>query len=68
MPRKARIDALGALHHIIIRGIKRNVIFRDEVGNYYKIDVEDLKTRSKLSNIVKAHRSVYCYLVGGVSP
>ena len=29
MPRKARIDAPGALHHIIIRGIERRNIFRD---------------------------------------
>ncbi len=28
MPRKARIDAPGALHHIIIRGIERRAIFR----------------------------------------
>jgi REP element-mobilizing transposase RayT len=30
MPRKARIDASGALHHIIIRGIERRSIFRDD--------------------------------------
>ncbi len=29
MPRKARIDAPGALHHIIIRGIERKKIFHD---------------------------------------
>jgi hypothetical protein len=29
MPRKARIDAAGALHHIIIRGIERRKIFWD---------------------------------------
>ena len=29
MPRKARIDAPGALHHIIIRGIERKAIFGD---------------------------------------
>jgi len=28
MPRKARIDAPGALHHIIIRGIEKKAIFR----------------------------------------
>jgi hypothetical protein len=28
MPRKARIDASGALHHLIIRGIERRKIFR----------------------------------------
>ncbi len=30
MPRKARIDAPGALHHIICRGIERKRIFRDD--------------------------------------
>ncbi len=30
MPRKARIDAPGALHHIICRGIERKKIFRDD--------------------------------------
>ncbi|MEW5948369.1 MAG: transposase [Thermodesulfobacteriota bacterium] len=30
MPRKARIDAPGALHHIIIRGIEKKAIFRDD--------------------------------------
>lgn len=30
MPRQARIDAPGALHHIIIRGIERRNIFQDD--------------------------------------
>jgi len=30
MPRKARIDAPGALHHIIVRGIERRSIFSDD--------------------------------------
>ena len=29
MPRKSRIDAPGALHHIIFRGLERRKIFRD---------------------------------------
>jgi REP element-mobilizing transposase RayT len=29
MPRHARIDAAGALHHVIIRGIERKAIFKD---------------------------------------
>jgi REP-associated tyrosine transposase len=29
MPRKARIDAPGALHHIIVRGIEKRKIFKD---------------------------------------
>jgi putative transposase len=31
MPRKARIDAPGALHHIIARGIERGKIFKDDL-------------------------------------
>jgi len=34
MPRKARIDAPGALHHIIARGIERRKIFRDDADRY----------------------------------
>lgn len=30
MSRKARIDAPGALHHIIVRGIERRKIFKDD--------------------------------------
>ena len=30
MPRKARIDASGALHHVIVRGIERGKIFRSD--------------------------------------
>jgi REP element-mobilizing transposase RayT len=30
MPRKGRLDAPGALHHIIVRGIERRKIFRDD--------------------------------------
>ncbi len=30
MPRQARIDALGALHHIILRGIEQKLIFKDQ--------------------------------------
>jgi REP element-mobilizing transposase RayT len=30
MPRQARIDAPGALHHVIVRGIERGKIFRSD--------------------------------------
>jgi len=30
MPRQSRIDAPGALHHVIIRGIERKAIFRGD--------------------------------------
>ena len=31
MPRKARLDGLGALHHIIVRRIERRKIFRNDI-------------------------------------
>lgn len=39
MPRQARLDAPGALHHVIARGIERVKIFRDET------DRQDFLTR-----------------------
>ena len=38
MPRKARIDAPGALHHIIVRGIERRKIFDDDVDRIHFLD------------------------------
>ena len=29
MPRQARLDAPGTLHHVMIRGIERSPIFKD---------------------------------------
>lgn len=34
MPRKARIDAPGAVHHIIVRGIERGIIHAYPVDTY----------------------------------
>ena len=34
MPRQARIDAPGALHHIIVRGIEHRKIFNDDQDRY----------------------------------
>ncbi len=30
MPRKARLDAPGALHHIMVRGINKAALFNDD--------------------------------------
>jgi REP element-mobilizing transposase RayT len=38
MPRKARIDAPGALHHVIFRGIDRRQIFRDNKDRDHFLD------------------------------
>jgi len=42
MPRQARIDAPGALHHIIIRGIDRKKIFYDDSDRNNFLDRFDL--------------------------
>lgn len=34
MPRKARIDAPGAIHHIVIRGIEQRSIFKDDIDRH----------------------------------
>ena len=38
MPRKARIDAPGALQHIIVRGIEKKPIFKDPIDHYNFLD------------------------------
>jgi len=50
MPRKSRIDAPGALHHIITRGIERSDIFQDDHDRDNFIDrlggiLEETKTQ-----------------------
>jgi hypothetical protein len=52
MPRKARIDAPGALHHIIIRGIERKPIFRDS---------QDYQNFIERLDIVLMDSSMSCY-------
>ncbi|MDD2338408.1 MAG: transposase, partial [Geobacteraceae bacterium] len=52
MPRQARIDGEGALHHIICRGIERKEIFSDD------LDRDDFVSR--LENVL-AQTSTRCY-------
>ena len=52
MPRKARIDAPGALHHIICRGIERRKIFNDDADRHNFLE--------RLGNILK-ETSTPCY-------
>lgn len=48
MPRKARIDAAGALHHIIVRGIEGRKIFRDDADRENFVNrIADLLLKSK---------------------
>ena len=52
LPRRARIDATGALHHIVIRGIERKAIFKDDT------DREDFFER--LSSLLQAKSECSC--------
>jgi putative transposase len=47
MPRKARIDAPGALHHIIVRGINRRKIFFDADRDDFLDRLDDILSDSK---------------------
>ena len=48
MPRKSRVDAPGALHHIIVRGIERARIFRNDTDrNDFLSRIGKLVTETK---------------------
>jgi REP-associated tyrosine transposase len=48
MPRQSRIDAPGALHHIIARGIERKTIFKDDVDRDNFLDrLETILTQTQ---------------------
>ena len=53
MPRLARLEAPGVLHHIIIRGIERRKIFRDDKDRDDFID--------RLSDLLPATQTA-CYV------
>jgi REP element-mobilizing transposase RayT len=49
IPRKARIDAAGALHHIIVRGIERRRIFsEDQDRDNFVERLGDIVTESEI--------------------
>jgi len=45
-PRQARIDAPGALHHILIRGIKQREIFEDDKDRSDRCDYAPTSSRA----------------------
>ena len=60
MPRKARIDAPNALHHIIVRGIERTDIFQDDKDREKFIDrlstiIKETKTRCLAWALIPNH-------------
>ena len=49
MPRRSRIDAAGALHHVIVRGIERGAVFRSDTDRNHFLErlgktLQDTKT------------------------
>ncbi len=56
MPRQPRLDMLGALHHIMVRGINKSDIFRDKQ--------DKVKFLQRLGeNIIDAKCSVYAWVL-----
>jgi len=56
MPRQARLDIPGALHHIMVRGINRSAIFKDNQDKVLFLD--------RLSqNISEDHCSIYAWVL-----
>ena len=71
MPRKARIDAPGALHHIIVRGINRRKIFYNEFDRDDFLDrlggiLADSKTRCFAWSLMPNH--IHLLLRTGTGP
>ena len=71
MPRKARIDAPGALHHIIARGIARKKVFDDNADLDFFVDrlgliLSDSKTQCFAWALIPNH--FHLLLKTGVTP
>jgi hypothetical protein len=56
MPRQARLDITGALHHIMVRGINKAVIFED--------DQDKTRFLERLSkNVTEGKCTVYAWVL-----
>ena len=59
MARQSRIDAPGALHHIVARGIERKKIFKD--------DTDQLRPRNRLT-LISCYSPQSTVRYGGFAP
>ena len=59
MPRKSRIDAPGALHHIIARGIERSKIFRDKADRDLYSPTDQVEITLMIEGLGKALSITY---------
>jgi REP element-mobilizing transposase RayT len=71
MPRKSRIDAPGALHHIMVRGIERRKIFKDNKDRVNFVErlghiIKDTSTSCFAWSLLSNH--VHLLLVTGDHP
>jgi len=54
MPRQARIDATGILHHVMARGMERKAIFRNDIDRKWFLE--------RLGSLAeKTHTSIYAF-------
>ena len=67
MPRTARLDVPGVLHHIMIRGIERRKIFRnnsdriaERVAEVLEMEMDEIFSKGRQSRKVRA-RSLLCF-------
>ena len=64
MPRQSRIDAPGALHHIIVRGIERRKIFIDDQDRHDFIDrLENILEQTETGCYAWALLPNHCHLL-----
>ena len=61
MPRRARIDATGALHHIVMRGIERKALFKDDTDREDFIERLSGLPQEMDADAIGRHRSVRGY-------
>jgi len=62
MPRLARLDAPGVIHHVMIRGIERRSIFRDNKDRDDMIDrLADLIPATKTASYAWAFLSNHAH-------
>ena len=69
MPRRARLDAAGTLHHIILRGIEKGQIFDDDldresfVSRMAQLAVET-KTKIYAWSLLTNHAHILLRMIG----
>ena len=51
MPRGARLDSPGTLHHVIVRGIERKEIVNEKMCRENQTSIEALRSGSRISGV-----------------